>query len=334
VDAHAYLRGTIVAAIAIFAILAIVGAPQLVSAASTTMKPTTPIAPWDREETLKLENLARHFIVHVPPGFDGHDKLPVVIMIHGAGGTGQGAIEETRWDQKADRENFIAVFPDGVPRNPKRPARFLINPQLWNDESGRGAAAGIPKHDDVGFIAQIIETTETRYGADPNRIYVTGFSNGASMTFTVGVELSDKVAAIAPVAGHLWVLGRELKAPVPMLFIIGTADPLEPLHGGIANLPWGRFQQPPIEVSLARWRTMLECPSKPKTDTHNGGVEELQFTNCAKGAEVVEYFIDDMGHVWPGGRNRLPERMAGADSDKLNATDVIWDFFKSHPKMH
>ena len=81
---------------------------------------------------------------------------------------------------------------------------------------------------------------------------------------------------------------------------------------------------------------MLGCSVKPsplKTDTHSSGVDEIQFKDCAKGGEVVEYFIDDMGHAWPGGRNRLPERIAGKDSDKINATDVIWDFFRLHPKI-
>jgi polyhydroxybutyrate depolymerase len=312
------------------AMLAISVAPHRVSAAA---KPAgSPIAPWDRVETLKVGNLNRHFIVHVPPGFDAKQKLAVVIMLHGAGGTGQGAISMTNWDQKADHENFIAVFPDGMPVNPKRAAAFLTNPQLWNDESGRNARAGFQSNEDVGFISQIIDTLESRYDADPKRIYVTGFSNGASMTFTIGVELSDKVAAIAPVAGHLWLRGKQLKHPVPLIYIIGRTDPLEPLNGGVARLPWGRLEQPPIEESLAEWRRMLGCPAKPNADASGGGVEKIQFSQCSNGGAVVEYFIDDMGHVWPGGKNRLPERIVGKSSDKLNATDVIWDFFKSHPR--
>ena len=118
---------------------------------------------------------------------------------------------------------------------------------------------------------------------------------------------------------------------MPLIYIIGRTDPLEPLNGGPARLPWGRLQQPPIEESLAEWRRMLGCGAKPNSDASGGGVEKIQFSECAEGGVVVEYFIDDMGHVWPGGKNRLPERLVGKPSDKLNATDVIWDFFKSHP---
>ncbi len=204
-----------------------------------------------------------------------------------------------------------------------------MNPQVWNDGSGRGSSAHA-KYDDVAFISAIIDRLQSRYAADPNRIYVTGFSNGASMTFTAGVELSDRLAAIAPVAGHLWLLDRQLKRPLPLIFIIGTADPLEPLNGGTVHPPWGDIEQPPIESSLAAWRRMLGCTGKP-ADTKSGGVEKLKYARCASGAEMTVYYVDGMGHVWPGGKNLLPERMVGKDSDKLNATDVIWDFFKSHP---
>ena len=77
--------------------------------------------------------------MQVPHRVDGKSKVPVVFMLHGAGGSGEGAIPETGWDAKSDREGFIAVFPDGTPPHPLLPARFLMNPRLWNDGSGRGA---------------------------------------------------------------------------------------------------------------------------------------------------------------------------------------------------
>jgi polyhydroxybutyrate depolymerase len=76
---------------------------------------------------------------------------------------------------------------------------------------------------------------------------------------------------------------------------------------------------------------MLGCAPKPNSDATAGGIQKIQFTECSEGGVAVEYFIDDMGHVWPGGKSRLPERIVGQYSDRLNATDVIWDFFKSHP---
>lgn len=291
-----------------------------------------PVAPWDRVENVRLGGFNRRFIVHVPPGFDPKQKLAVVIMLHGAGGTGQQAMQQTGWDRKADQEDFIAVFPDGVPEHPKQPPSFLLNPQTWNEGSGRHAS-GKRNDDDIGFISYIIDTLQSHYGADPARIYVTGFSNGASMTFRVGAELSDKVAAIAPVAGHLFVHDHQLKRPLPTLYIIGRDDPLELPKGGTFRVRGEEVVQPPIEQNLSQWRQLDRCDSKPTSDARTVGVERITFGDCANGAQVVEYFIDDMGHVWPGGINRLPERLVGKPTDKLNATDVIWTFFKSNPKQ-
>jgi polyhydroxybutyrate depolymerase len=292
-------------------------------------------APGDHNESLEVGAGAgrrtRTFVVHLPPGFDAKSKLPVVIMLHGAGGSGAGAIPETGWSAKSDREGFIAVFPDGTPPRPAMPARFLLNPRLWNDGSGRGTIA-VEDVDDLGFISAMIDFLEARYAADPARIYCTGFSNGASMTFSVGLNLSNRIAAIAPVSGHLWYHGKQLAYPVPLLYIIGTDDPLNPIDGGNVKLPWGTTQyHPPVEDSLREWELMLGCGPQVQTARGNG-VREITYDQCAKGGEVVYYRVRGLGHVWPGGKNQLPERWVGRPSDNLNATDVIWDFFKAHPR--
>jgi polyhydroxybutyrate depolymerase len=292
-------------------------------------------APGDHNESLEVGagagRTTRTFIVHLPPGFDGKSKLPVVIMLHGAGGSGAGAIAQTVWGAKSDREGFIAVFPDGTPPRPAMPARFLLNPRLWNDGSGHGTIA-VEHVDDLGFISAMIDFLEVRYAADPARIYCTGFSNGASMTFSVGLNLSNRIAAIAPVSGHLWYQGKQLAYPVPLLYIIGTDDPLNPIDGGSVKLPWGTTQyHPPVEDSLREWELMLGCGPQVQTARGNG-VREITYDQCVKGGEVVYYRVRGLGHVWPGGKNQLPEKWVGQPSDNLNATDVIWDFFKAHPR--
>jgi len=292
-------------------------------------------APGNHNESLEVgagtSKMRRTFVVHVPPGFDGKSKVPVVIMLHGAGGSGEGAIRQTGFDTKSDREGFIAVFPDGTPPHPLMPARFLLNPRLWNDGSGRGAI-GVEHVDDLGFISAMIDFLETRYAADPARIYCTGFSNGASMTFSVGLNLSSRIAAIALVSGHLWYQEKQLAYPVPLLFIIGTEDPLNPIDGGNVQLPWEKVQHvPPIEDSLKEWERMLGCGPEVQTARGNG-VLEITYNQCAKGGEVEYYRVRGLGHIWPGGKNQLPEKWVGKPSDNLNATDVIWEFFNAHPR--
>ena len=290
-------------------------------------------APGDHNESLEVGagalKTTRTFVVHVPVGFDDKAKVPVVFMLHGAGGSGAGAEPQTGWAAKSDREGFIAVFPDGTPVRPAMPARFLGNPRLWNDGSGR--AASMENVDDVGFVSAMIDYLEARYSADPDRIYCTGFSNGASMTFSIGLNLSSRVAAVAPVSGHLWYTGKQLAYPVPLLFIVGTDDPLNPLAGGNVKLPWGNTQyHPPIEDSLKEWERMLGCGPQVTTTSVRNGVDEVAYDQCAKGGEVVYYTVKGLGHIWPGGKNRLPEKWVGKPSNDLNATDIIWDFFKAH----
>ncbi len=321
-------------AISIFSFFAAAVAAAMLTTLVFSATAATP-TPGNHDESLEVGagagKMTRRFVVHVPPGFDGKSRVPVVIMLHGAGGSGAGAITETGWDAKSDREGFIAAFPDGTPPHPMLPARFYLNPRLWNDGSGRGAI-GVENVDDLGFISAMIDFLQARYAADPARIYCTGFSNGASMTFSVGLNLSNRIAAIAPVSGHLWYHDKQLAYPVPLLFIIGTEDPLNPIAGGSVKLPWEKIQNvPPIEDSLKEWERMLGCG--PEVQTARGkGVLEITYDRCAKGGEVEYYRVSGLGHIWPGGKNRLPEKWVGKPSDSLNATDVIWEFFKAHPR--
>lgn len=191
------------------------------------------------------------------------------------------------------RPRFIAVFPNALARDLSQRASFAANPQLWTDASGR-FYPGQNAADDIGFLAALLDEIAARFAVDADRVYATDFSNGASMAFRAGVELAPRLAAIAPVAGALWVDPQPMRRPVPLLYITGTADPLNPIdgRGGRANadLPPGA------------------------------------------GAEGVDLAIDGLGHVWPGGRSLLPARWVGPSSDLVRANDVIWDFFRRHPR--
>lgn len=294
---------------------------------------TQALPPGDYASVVKVGGMARNYTVHVPRGFDGARALPVLLMFHGGGGSAKGAIDETSWGKKADEKGFFAVFPEGLTGDPERPASFLQNPQHWNDGSGRGQG-GRKQFDDVGFANAVIDDMLARFGVDPKRIYVTGFSNGASMTFRVGAELSRRIAAIAPVSGHLWLDEVHLDAPVPLLYIIGTKDPLNPIEGGDARQPWGRRSQrkPPVRESLQRWARASGCGEEIKVVSEEDGVRTARVGGCKNGAEIVFVTVAGLGHVWPGGKNHLPEALVGPPSDKLDATTLIWSFLEKHRK--
>jgi polyhydroxybutyrate depolymerase len=273
--------------------------------------------------------LERHAILHVPARVTA-TAMPLVIMLHGAGGTGAGAIGQTGWAAKADEKGFYALFPDARPAHPERRASFLFNPQFWKDGSGRGVP---PERDDedVRFIRALLAEMRARYKVDDRRVYVTGFSSGASMTWRLGVTLSAEIAAIAPVSGHLWLEDAKLARPVSAIAIYGAEDPLNPIAGGEAKNPWGEsVTKPPIARSIERWRALAGLSGATPETRVDGPVRVERWRG--PDAEFAVYTIAGMGHVWPGGRNFLPERWVGKDPKALSATDVIWDFFERHPR--
>jgi polyhydroxybutyrate depolymerase len=261
--------------------------------------------------------------------------MPVVIMLHGGGGTSKSAIRATGWIEKADKEGFLAVFPNAIPRYPTRPSSFARNPQLWNDGSNR-FYKGQKAVDDIGFITTMLDEISERFIVDERRIFVTGFSNGASMSFLVGAKLSNRVAAIAPVAGANWLDTVVLKRPMPLLYITGNSDPLNPIEGGVPKLAIGAGDKvrakpkPPVRKSIAKWAQALDCPVTPSSVSEVQGVRTKTYGPGHGGARVVYIVVDGLGHAWPGGKSLLPEFIVGKQSDKIKATDIIWEFFKTH----
>ena len=295
-------------------------------------EPKAPLEPGDHSLTLKVGDLERHYLVHAPPSYDGSKPMPVVIMFHGGGGTARAAMKDTGLADKADQAGFLAVFPEGSPPDPSKPGNFKTNPQTWNDGSGR-FDAGKKNVDDVAFTRALLDDLSARLNVNPQRFYVTGFSNGSSLAYRLGIELADRIAAIAPVASSgLKIDDATLRRPVPMITIQGTADPRNPLQGGEVNI-FGQIQKrPPPRDSVDRWARMLGCPPEPKVLRNAGGVKVLAYGPGKEGSEVVFYVIEGMGHTWPGSRfQMLPESLVGKTTDKLRANDVIWEFFEKHP---
>lgn len=294
-------------------------------------------APGDQRLTLKVGDLERRYTVHVPPSYTGQTAVPVVLMLHGGGGTSRAAAYETGWGAKADQAGFLAVFPDAQPPDPTQPGHFSRNPQLWNDGSERFYHAQRAV-DDVAFLNALLDDLAARFKVDPRRIFCTGFSNGASMTFRFAAEASERIAAIAPVAGACWLEKLALKRPVPLCYMTGTADPLNLIEGGMPRLASGASDKvrakpkPPVRESIRRWCLATGCPVKPAKTTEAGGVRKETHGPGRDGAEVVYVMVEGQGHTWAGGKSLLPESFVGKRSDKLNATDEIWDFFQRHPQ--
>lgn len=279
----------------------------------------------------------RTYIVHVPATYKPQALSPLVIMLHGGGGTAKAASWETEWAVKAEKEGFLVIFPNAMARDPTRRSSFARNPQLWNDGSDRFYPS---QHapDDVGFITAILDDLSARFAVDERRVFVTGFSNGASMSFRVGAELSDRIAAIAPVAGALWFDPTKFRHSVSMCYITGTADPLNLIQGGVPKLATGVSDRvrskpkPPVRDSILKWAKALGCPATTPSISDAHGVRTETYSACMDTAEVVYIAVDGLGHTWAGGRSLLPESMVGKTSNTIRATDVIWEFFQKHAR--
>jgi polyhydroxybutyrate depolymerase len=265
--------------------------------------------------------VARHYDVFAPPNLPA--GRPLVIVLHGNGGTGHQIRTFTHFDDLAAREGFVVAYPDAIGHH-------------WND--GRPEAAnGSDDVDDVGFIAKLIDELATRYASDRTRIYVTGISNGGIMSYRLACELGDRIAAIAPVAGELAeVPPCALKAPVSVLAINGTADPLVPYDGGEVGHHRGHVHS--AMDSTAYFARREGCgvarTSEAMADTDPGDdtrSERTRYTDCPRGIAVDLITVENGGHTWPGAAQYLPRFAIGATSRDFDGSRYIWEFFAAHP---
>lgn len=280
------------------------------------------------ETTIAFGGLERSYVVHAPSSVAGRNA-PLVIVLHGQGGDGANALQQGYWVEKADADGFIVVAPEGMPERPDRPARLLGNRRSWNSGPATGSPAAEQGIDDVGFIRAVIADVRRTYAVDGRRIFATGFSNGAAMAFRVGAEMSDVVAAIAPVSNALLMPVERLARPVSLLMIWGVDDPLNPFAGGSVARGGQRLVRPTAEDSLARWASLLRCTGAPRIERPNRKLTQRTFDRCESGSVASLIAVDGLGHQWPGGRVYL-RVVSGPGSNAVNATDAIWAFFASH----
>lgn len=256
----------------------------------------------------------RRYLLHVPRDLDQSQPVPLVITIHGFAQWPNNQMNVSQWNPIADREGFIVVYPSGT----GFPKRWLAFPQQDFDQSK-----------DVVFISDLIDTLSAQYNIDPARIYVNGLSNGGGMTFLLGCELADRVAATGTVAGAfvLPMIACSPSRPIPLIAFHGTADPIVPFNGGPSrgfDLPF-----PYIPQWMSERAELNGCKATPETLPAVGEVSGVHYTDCLEDAEVIFYTIEGGGHTWPGG-HPLPEWITGYTSMDISASETMWVFFKQY----
>ncbi|MFO0896247.1 MAG: PHB depolymerase family esterase [Pirellulales bacterium] len=275
----------------------------------------------NREVTLEHGGLTRRALVHVPPGYDPAKPTALVLAFHGGLGRADVMERQTNFDRVADKHNFIVAYPDGTGR-----ARFLT----FNAGHCCGYAVrqGI---DDVGFTSALIDELSRQYKIDPNRVYATGFSNGAMLCHRLGVELSDKIAAIAPVSGSM-APGLQPSHPVPVMIVHGLGDRNVPFAGGVGENAVQPVPHPAGEQTIARW--LRADGDRPQPETQEAADYQVRKyrPRDGRGSEVDVYLMKEGGHTWPGGIDVTPRLGTGKLVTSFDASEEIWQFFAKHPK--
>jgi polyhydroxybutyrate depolymerase len=266
------------------------------------------------DETIPLSSggLRRTFIVHLPPSYTSH-PLPIVITYHGYDNTAANMEHYTNMGAEADQEQFIVVFPQGAldTAAPPKPS--------WN--AGLGAFGPTGTADDVQFTRDMLAYLLKNYCTDARRVYVTGYSIGASMAYRVACELSDQIAALATVEGafyHIPPGGCQAHRPLPVLEIHGQADLFAPYDGAPPKLS--------VQTFLNLWLAIDQCDTGiSQTIFQQSDVTATRWPRCANGVIIEHYRISDGGHVWPG--SAVPMPTLGYTTHTISANVVIWHFF-------
>lgn len=279
-----------------------------------------PLGARGEERHLVHDGQERRYLIRKPPRAAPGVLRPAVIVLHGGGGNAESAERMTGFTAVAGGAGAIVVYPEGT-------SRFAWTRRLKTWNAGHCCGYAMKNDiDDVGFIRALIDEIVAKDGADPRRISVTGLSNGGMMTHRLGIALSGKIAAIAPVIGGLFGDERRPAAPVPALIVNGALDQSIPLEGGPTR---GRFPDAwdgtplaPAARQGAFWAAANGCQTAPRM-SRRGAVQTATYA-CPSGGAVIHQIVLDNGHAWPGGEKGA--RGSDEPSRALDATREIWTF--------
>ena len=264
--------------------------------------------------TLKHDGERRSYLVHTPPSYSDAVSTSLIIALHGGVGSAKNIEEQSGLAEYADEAGFILCSPDGLNRT-------------WNAGwcCGKAEKNGV---DDVGFISALIDKMLDDYNISPDKVYVTGMSNGAFMSYRLACELSEKIAAIAPVAGTMNFGPCVPSTPVSIIHFHSFEDTSIPHLGGVGNGISDHYNSP-IDSVLSALSDIYGCSSDTAYEIFED-VEYRSWSNCSDSVELKWFMSRDGGHSWPMGTK--PTKKGDDPSSLMNANELMWEFFQAHPK--
>ncbi len=293
----------------------------------------------------------RTYRLHIPEGAaDASERPPLVLALHGGGGNAEGTQKTMGLDAIADDEGFVVAYPNGTG---KKILGKAFN--TWNSSEQCCGLAVDENVDDVAFLKLLISQLEDDVGIDPDRVYVTGLSNGGDMSHRMACEAADIVAAVAPMGSPLILGTCAPSRPVPVMIVHGTDDQCAPYDD--AETCGGCFAQALEELGVGEadaedtfsdcvgaasqagvWRELNGCGAAGTRSFERGGAACDTFAEGCEGAEVVLCTITGGGHTVPGSEFGCTPAQdfcqtfmdtVGTISDDMSLRDV-WTFFAAH----
>ena len=282
-------------------------------------------APDHELRTLAVGSLDRSYLLHLPPDYDGRQPRPLVLAFHGGGVNAETMVYFTGLSEKADEAGFIVVYPNGTGRVPRA--------RTWN----AGKCCGHALHhgvDDIAFIRALLDELDRTLAIDTQRVYATGMSNGAMISYRAAAELADRFAAIAPVGGPMAIDHCQPSRPVPVIHFHGTKDEFTPYYGGKGPRSQSQTEFHSVDYTIRAWVEANGCPAEPLIEqlperaVDGTSVTRYTYGPGRENSEVVLYEIEGGGHTWPG-RTSIFSSL-GPSTRQIVANDLIWEFFEKH----
>jgi polyhydroxybutyrate depolymerase len=286
---------------------------------------------YKRVTDIRVDHFRRSYLVHLPFGADTGRPLPLVVVLHGAFDTAKKMEKLTGWSRIADREQFIALYPNGMGLG----SLF----RHWNSGHccGRARSIGV---DDPAFIETVIGEVRQRFSVDPERIYIVGFSNGGMLAHHVAARDSGLFAAGAVVSGAIggrpaadedvWRIPQP-EYPLPMMLLHGRADDIIPFEGGDEERSREGRTYLSVDEAARFWAAANGAALEPEVARIYDGQVLFSRWGGKDAAPVVLYSIDGWGHVWPGSATIKTKK--NPDLAGFDAAELIWEFFRTRSKQ-
>jgi polyhydroxybutyrate depolymerase len=275
--------------------------------------------------SITVDGRKRTYILHLPASYSKGQFLPVVFVLHGGFGNAKNAQKMSGMNLVADKEGFIAVYPNGSGNTPNKML-------TWND-GFLNSYARKKNIDDVKFIRLLIEKLKKDYNVDEKKLYFTGISNGGIMCYRLACEAPEYVSAIAPVSSSMVGYLDDCKhaQSVPVIIFHGKDDKNIPYMGGTGEKGFAKYDYPSVQQAVDFWITRNGLSRIPIDEGRIGSATYKCYGSKSQ-KQVILWTLEDGGHTWPGGNRDLPESVTGKVNTDISASYEMWKFFKDHHK--